>query len=76
MKEGRGITIKGLRASGLWTFLEASLSIKVLELRAIRLGLQRFEEELLNKMVVIMSDLMSTISYIHKEGVTRSVALN
>ena len=66
--EGWGVTIQHLQASGLWSSLEADLSINLLELRAIRRGLQQFEEDLQNKTVGILSDNRTAVSYIQKEG--------
>ena len=75
-KEGWGVTIQELQASGVWSPTEVNLSINVLELRAIRLGLLQFEEELQDQTVGILSDNTSAVSYILKEGGTHSAALN
>ena len=75
-KEGWGVSIQELQASGVWSTSEVNLSVNVLELQAIRLGLLQFEEELQDQTVGILSDNTSAVAYILKEGGTRSAALN
>ena len=74
--EGWGVSLDDLQASGRWSLAEASLSINLLELRAIRLGLQQFEEELQNLAVGILSDNRTAVAYVKKEGGTHSASLN
>ena len=74
--EGWGAYSLDKEASGEWSHQEKQEHINLLELRAIRLGLQSFEESLRGKTVAILSDNTTALSFISKEGGTRSSSLN
>ena len=74
--KGWGASTQNLQVSGRWSSQEVGLSINLLELRAIRLGLQEFEEDLQDRAVGILSDNRTAVSYLLKEGGTHSVSLN
>ena len=62
--------------SGLWTSLQASLSINARELLAIQLGLHRFQLSLRGHTVAVFCDNVTAVPYLRKEGGTRSPMLN
>lgn len=74
--DGWGASILEADASGSWSLQEQQEHITLLELRAIRLGLQAFEAVLQGKSVAVLSDNTTAVSYIKKAGGTRSVTLN
>ena len=74
--DGWGASVLHDSTSGSWSPLEKSLHINLLELRAIRLGLQYFVELVRGKTVAIFSDNTTALSYLAKEGGTRSYLLN
>ena len=55
---------------------ECEVSILLRELRAIRLGLEEFQQQFEGKNVGIISDNSTALSYLRKEGGTRSALLN
>ena len=74
--DGWGVSLLDLHAAGTWSDEEREASINLLELRAIRLGLQHFSHTLQGRSVGLLSDNTSAIAYIKKEGGTRSPKLN
>ena len=74
--EGWGASILGLDAEGLWSIQEKSSHINLLELRAIWLGLQQFQTVLQGKTVAIILGNTTALSYLKKQGGTRSSSLN
>lgn len=73
---GWGASVLHDSVSGLWSPNERSLHINLLELRAIRLGLSHFMESVRGKTVAVFSDNATALSYLAKEGGTRSRLLN
>lgn len=61
-----------LEASGIWTRERKKWSINALELMAVFLTLSAFQINLQNKVIMIQSDNTTTVSYIKKQGGTRS----
>ena len=59
-------------ASGRWSEAMKELHINVLELNAIWLGLQAFQDTLHDSNVAIMCDNVSAIAYLRNQGGTRS----
>ncbi len=59
-------------ASGVWSPLEDSLHINVLECRTVFLALQTFLPSVKNRNVLIETNNTTTLAYINKEGGTRS----
>ena len=73
---GWGAHLSSLTASGLWDSDQASLSINARELLAIREGLLQFRSSLVGKNVAVFCENSTAVSYLHKEGGTRSPFLN
>ena len=73
---GWGAHLGSLTASGLWDSDQASLSINARELLAIREGLLHFRSSLVEKNVAVFYDNSTVVSYLRKEGGTRSPFLN
>ena len=60
---------------GLWSQHKKHLHINLLELKAVFLALQFFKKNCSNNLVLIASDNTSVVSYINKQGGTKSAAL-
>ena len=73
---GWGASLLQESISGLWSTQESSMHINVLELKAIWLGLSHFTGVLQGKTVAVFSDNATALSYLAKEGGTRSTSLN
>ena len=69
---GWGAHMDKRTASGRWSEAMKELHINVLELNAIWLGLQAFEDTLHDSNVAIMCDNVSAIAYLRNQGGTRS----
>ena len=63
-------------ASGLWSEDEVPLSINAWELLAVRRGLLHFQSSLVGKTIAVFCDNSTAVSYLRKEGGTRSPFLN
>ena len=73
---GWGAHLGSLTASGLWDAEQAALSINARELLAIREGLLHFSSSLVEKNVAVFCNNSTAVSYLCKEGGTRSPFLN
>ena len=73
---GWGAHLGSLTASGLWDQEHAALSINARELLAVREGLRHFLPSLQGMAVSVFCDNSTAVSYLHKEGGTRSPFLN
>ena len=73
---GLGAHLGSFTTSGLWDAEQASLSINARELLAIREGLLHFRSSLVEKNVAVFCDNSTAVSYLRKEGGTRSPFLN
>ena len=73
---GWGASLLQDSVSGLWNVHERSLHINVLELRAIRLGLQHFVDVLRGAVVAVFADNTTALAYLSREGGTHSTLLN
>ena len=73
---GWGAHLGSLTASGLWDQDQAALSINARELLAVQEGLLHFLPSLVGKAVSIFCDNSTAVSYLRKEGGTRSPFLN
>ena len=73
---GWGAHLGSLTASGLWDLNQASLSINARELLAIMEGLLHFQSSLVGRNVSVFCDNSTAVSYLCKEGCTRSPFLN
>ena len=61
--------------SGVWSDQEKLLHINLLEMKALFLGLQAFQEEVIGHHVTAMCDNMTVVAYVNKQGGTVSRAL-
>ena len=66
--QGWGMMLGSQTVKGLWSPQETKLHINVLELRAIRLGLQHFVNVVKGKVVVVLGDNTTALAYIKKGG--------
>ena len=73
--DGWGGHMDSLAVSGTWPQLLRSYPINWLELEAIRLTLSHFKRQVAHKHVLIMSDNVTAIAYLNKQGGTRSQSL-
>ena len=64
-----------LDSSGDWSFHDQQLHINVLEMKAVILALQHFILQLQGKVVLIVSDNTTVVSYLNKQGGTHVWAL-
>ena len=72
---GWGAHLNQESAGGLWSEHEKHLHINLLELKAVFLALQSFKKNCSNNLVLIASDNTSVVSYINRQGGTKSAAL-
>ena len=73
---GWGAHLGSLTASGLWNLDQSARSINARELLAIREGLLHFQSSLVGVNVSVFCDNSTVVSYLRKEGGTRSPFLN
>ena len=73
---GWGAHLGSLTTSGLWDQEQAALSINARELLAVREGLLHFLPSLQGMAVSVFCDNSTAVSYLRKEGGTRSPFLN
>ena len=69
---GWGAVCGGSRTGGLWLEHEKTWHINVLELQAIYLALNCFTKNISNQHILIKSDNVSALSYINRQGGTKS----
>ncbi|MCP3680799.1 MAG: hypothetical protein GY782_11310 [Gammaproteobacteria bacterium] len=73
---GGHVTVEGVSEismySDLWSYQESRLHINFLELRAIRLTLELMTTELRNRHVLVECDNTTAVSYVKRQGGTRS----
>ena len=72
---GWGAVMGSQEASGLWSPEEASLHINSLELRAMWLALQHWEDLLRSRTVALCGDNTTALAYVRNQGGTRSESL-
>ena len=60
---------------GLWSDLEKSLHINILELKAVFLALKHFRLQCQNQTVLVATDNLTVVVYINKQGGTHSVEM-
>ena len=61
-----------MTVSGSWSNQEKALHINVLELKAVFLALKSFQNNILNKRILIATDNATVVSYLNKQGDTHS----
>ena len=71
-KEGWGAHLNERTARGLWSVPESKQHINYLELKAVFLALIEFRELCTDNIVLVATDNTTVVSYINKEGGTRS----
>ena len=74
-KEGWGAHLNEFTARGTWSLPESKLHINYLELKAVFLALKEFQNLCANKIVLVATNNTTVMSYINKEGGTRSGTL-
>ncbi|XP_013874757.1 uncharacterized protein LOC106525168 [Austrofundulus limnaeus] len=72
---GWGALCDGAAVSGVWTLKQSRLHINCLELLAVLLALKQFCPVLQNQHVLIRTDNTTVVSYINRQGGTRSLPL-
>jgi len=72
---GWGAHMDGQSTAGVWPLSMQNVHINVLELRTIWLGLQAFQDTILDSNVAIMCDNVSAIAYLRNQGGTLSMPL-
>ena len=74
---GWGAHLLDQNVSGVWSAQEKLLHIKVLEMKALFLGLQAFQEDVAGHHVTAMCDNSTVVAYVNKQGgtVSRSLCL-
>ena len=76
-RSGWGAHLLDREVSGVWTDEERLLHINLLELKAVFLALQSFQELVIGRRVAVMCDNATVVAYINKQGgtVSRSLCL-
>ena len=72
---GWGAFLHPYHVSGVWSPQESHLHINSLELLALFLALQSFEELIFGQSILIRSDNSTVVSYINRQGGTHSPSL-
>ena len=62
--------------SGSWSQEEKALSINLRELRAVKLGLLHFQDEVQGRTIAVFTDNSTAVAYLKKQGGTVSPLLN
>ena len=72
---GWGAHLLDQNVSGVWSAQEKLLHINLLEMKALFLGLQAFQEDVAGHHVTAMCDNSTVVAYVNKQGgtVSRSV---
>jgi ribonuclease HI len=73
--EGWGACLEESTISGLWNLEQSKEHINLLELRAVVLGLEHFLQKVQGKIVLIRSDNSTVVTYINRQGGTKSPSL-
>ena len=73
---GWGALVGEHHASGLWSPLQATLSINLRELLAVQYGLRALEHLLVGLSVALFCDNTTTVAYLRRSGGTFSSTLN
>ena len=72
---GWGASWETRSAAGLWSPLERSLHINILELLAVRRAIETWSRHLRGTRISILSDNSTTVAYLNRQGGTRSLRL-
>ena len=71
-KEGWAAHLNECTAKSTWSLLESKAHINYLELKAVFLALEEFQDLCLNSTVLIATDNTTVVAYINKEGGMKS----
>ena len=74
--EGWGAHLDLQQVAGQWTPEQRHLHINILELLAVRVTLQHFQQRVASRSVVIMTDNFMVVAQIHNQGGTHSRQLH
>ena len=66
-KEGWGTHLNECTARGTWSLPESKLHINYLELKAVFLALKEFQDLCIHKMVLVVTDNTTVVSFINKK---------
>ena len=72
---GWGGYLQNMEVQGTWNRAESKLHINLLEMEAVAKTLRHFEKWLVGKVVLVRCDNDTVVSYINKEGGTKSPSL-
>ena len=75
LQSGLGRSHGDSKISGIWTRIDRKLHINCLELKAVTCALQHWAPLLQGHQVMIATDNSTVVSYINKQGGTRSTSL-
>ena len=73
--KGWGGTLNGIGVKGFWNDQELGQHINVLEMLAVRKVIEQFLDQLQGSVVMVVSDNATTVTYMKKQGGTRSRVL-
>lgn len=73
---GWGASLLHLTVSGVWSPQEETLHINLLELRAIKLALMHFVQEVRGRAVALFTDNTTALAYLANQGGVHSPSLN
>ena len=74
-RQGWGAHMGDSKISGTWTLTDRKLHINYLEFKAVTLALQHWAPLLQGRQVMVATDNSTVVSYINKQGGTRSPTL-
>ena len=74
-RQGWGAHMGDSKISGTWTLTDRKLHINCLEFKAVTLALQHWAPLLQGRQVMVATDNSTVVSYINKQGGTRSPTL-
>lgn len=72
---GWGAHLEDRNVSGKWTVIEQSSHINLLELSAVENALHHFRDNVKHRQVLLRTDNSTVVSYINRQGGTKSAAL-
>ncbi|XP_056009342.1 uncharacterized protein LOC130051435 [Ostrea edulis] len=72
---GWGATLEGREASGIWSGLQLTEHINLLEMRAVLLALKQFSQFVQGQSLMIATDNTTVVAYLQNQGGTHSQSL-
>ncbi|XP_055999480.1 uncharacterized protein LOC130047863 [Ostrea edulis] len=73
--QGWGATLEGREASGIWSGLQLTEHINLLEMRAVLLALKHFSQFVQGQSLMIATDNTTVVAYLQNQGGTHSQSL-